>query len=72
MQRMPNDVKHFKKGIELFKNKRCDTQRQKLWKIQLCRWLTTHSISDSKKTQVLRRKKFIYYGFKKKLFGLQN
>jgi len=31
VQTMPNDAKHFKEGIELFKNKHCDTHR--LWKI---------------------------------------
>jgi len=35
VQTMSNDAQHFKKGMELFKNKRYDTQR--LWKVQLCR-----------------------------------
>jgi len=69
VQTMLNDAKYFKKCIELCKNKRCGTQR--LWKIQLCRWLTTHGISDSKKISTPVEKLYIVC-FQKETFGLQN
>jgi len=65
VQTMSNDAQHFKKGMELFKNKRYDTQR--LWKVQLCRWLITYSISDSKKHQYSVGKFYILC-FQKKTF----
>ena len=67
VQTMLNDAKNFKKGIELRKNKRCDTQR--LWKIQLCRWLTTHGNSDSKNISSPVEKLYIVCFLKKKLLG---
>jgi len=60
----------LQKGIELCWNKCCGTQR--LCKIQLCRWLTTHGISDSKKNISTPVEKLYKVCFQKATFGLQN